>query len=183
MTHGSVPIATHKQVTHKGQDPPTRAKHVQRCSHAIHKTVLCTKPAEEWSSLVEQYLSIECCCEGHGIATVQRACEGMYQSYTELDMVFKSKPAIELIEMMDLFRRDKSDVKGLESVLVKAKVPPENVAFMVVDIKLHHGSDISDVFRDVLKVLLIHLTGNTNAVSGEQLISELPYGGTSPLVD
>ena len=35
----------------------------------------------------------------------------------------------------------------------------------------------------MLKVLLIQLTGNTNAVSVEQLISDLPYGGTRPLAN
>ena len=84
---------------------------------------------------------------------------------------------------MDRCRRDKSYVKDLESVLVKAKVPPENAAFIVGVMKRHHGSYCRYMFKDVLKVLLIHLTGNTDAVSGEQLIAELPYRGTRPLVD
>jgi hypothetical protein len=167
------------QVTHKKTDPPMHARHVPRCSHAIHKTWWCGSDAE-LDRLLTRYPSIECCCEGRGPTTVQRACEGMHPSYTALDTVVEDQAAIQVIEMMDQCRGDPSDVKRFTSILVEAGVPQQNAAFIVGALR---NLAAPHRRRNVLKILLIQLTGNTDAVSGEQLLSELPYGGTRPLAN
>ena len=170
---------SHMQVTHKKTDPPLHARHVQRCSHAILKTRWCGS-ATELARLRTCYPSIECCCEGHGLTTVQRACEGRQPSYTALDKVVKDRAAIHVIEMMDQCRGDPSDDKRFKTVLVEAGVPQENAAFIVTALR---NIAATRRRRIVLKILLIQLTGNTDAVSGEQLLSELPYRGTRPLAN
>ena len=67
-----------------------------------------------------------------------------------------------------------------KTVLVEAGVPQENAAFIVTALRKIAAKRRR---RTMLKILLIQLTGNTDAVSGQQLLSELPYRGTRPLAN
>ena len=136
--------------------------------------------ATELARLRTIYPTIECCCEGHGLSTVQRACEGRHESYTALDTVVKGRAAIRAFGMMDQCRGDPSDDTRFKTVLVEAGVPQENAAFIVTALR---NIAATRRRRIVLKILLIQLTGNTDAVSGQQLLSELPYRGTRPLAN
>ena len=173
---------SHVQITRKQTDLPLHARHVQRCSHGILKSQWCAAMPTELARLRKSYPSIECCCEGHGLSTVQRACEAKHPWYTALDTVVKDQAAIRAIEMMDQCRGDPSDDNRFKTALVEAGVPQENAAFIVTALR---NVAVLDRRRVVLKILLIQLTGNTDAVSGQQLLSELPYRGpgTRPLAN
>lgn len=163
-----VSSSSHSSITHTTSDRPLHAKHAVLCHQQITKGSSCGNAHSEDE---EKYPAIRCKCEADQIKAIQRAIEYQYcGKYTPLDKVIATKTKV--FEMLDQCKLAMVD-QDLVKVLVEADIPGHTAARIVA---VRKDSDANQIrFARILKVLLIHLTGNTDAITGKQLLSALPY--------
>ena len=137
-----------------------------RSSEAPTATRNCNKDVEKFKQI---YPDISCFCEGDAIYRIQRDIEKTHRSYTALDTMIISPP--EILSRLDEDGSRRTD-NDLADVLSGTGIPREKAEFLVA---AKNGAEKRERFALVLKVLLIHLCGNTDAISGGRLLEDLPF--------